>query len=170
MQQDLARSIFVLEEDIEQKKVVLANYKDQVGKFECLQIVYSHFPIAKVEAKVKQYSEKLVSIPLISVKTEDQTYDIYLRRIDKLVTGEYMLIEDLLEKVDNESRYMLISNLTYMEDLLSVNSQRVFAEISTSFKNSPKGLKFKGLIPSVKRHYLYYYPGDRKKTLGFVVG
>lgn len=170
MQQDLARSIFVLEEDIEQKRSVLANYKDQVGKLECLQILYSHFPIAKVDAKMKHYSEKSLNLPLISVKYEDQTFDIFLRRIDKLVTGEYMVIDDLLAKVDNETRYMLISNLTYMEDLLAVNSQRVFTEISTSFKNSPKGLKFKGLIPSVKKQYLYYYPGDRKKTLGFIVG
>jgi hypothetical protein len=148
--------------------------RDKVGKLECLLIIGHHFNVSDISRRCQALhaalsAEGLLAQPLLRVVTRDgHKYSIIISRIDKLVTGEYETIENILSNMDIDKAAMLENNLELLENRLLTNSVELYDSLATPAKMSPLGKKFSGLITSKKRKYLYHYSPDKKRVLGFV--
>jgi len=167
-------NVVSLQKHIADMTAVLELFNDKVGVLECLTIIKSNLKVPELDHAVADLTAKLESyqltdMPLIQVKTTaDEKYDIKLARTDKLITGEYIKLEELLYKMDYEESQTLKKNLEIMQNRLIMNSIKVYNSLKTAAKNTGYGRKFDGLMISKKTKYLYYYPVDKKKTLSFV--
>lgn len=149
-------------------------HNDRIGCLECLHILKYHFNISEIERKIsamhRLFVEKeIFNMPLLRTVSKDGIkYAISIARMDKVVTGEFESIEDLLAKLNPEEAISLSGNLDILEERLLLNSMLVYDSLITSAKLSAFGKKFRGLIVSKKRKYLYHYVPDKKHVLGFV--
>lgn len=149
-------------------------HRDRFGVLECLSILRYHINVAELNRKYQDLQASmsafgLLNRPLDVVSTRDGVkYNIFIARMDKVITGEYETIEELITKMDSEKVALLEVNLEFIEERLLANSVSVFNSLSTSAKSSQFGLKFKGIVTSKKRKYLYHYLPDKKRVLGIV--
>lgn len=167
-------NVHLLQRRIADETLVLDLFQDKIGTLECLTIIGAHFKISELENAISDLSTKfethhIANLPLLQVETIDnQVYDIKIARIDKLITGEYIKIDELYKKLDTEKMINLQKTMDALQNRLIFNSSKVYASLKTALKHTNYGRKFDGLMISKKAKYLYYYTNDRQKTLGFI--
>lgn len=166
-------NITVLQHKIAELTSVLESFNDKIGILECMVIIRSHLNVPELDNMIADMTNKLEAYKSISVlmqvtAADGKEYEIKLARTDKLITGEYLKIEELMHKMSNPDVRSLKENLELMQNRLILNSLKVYGSLRTAAKNTNYGRKFDGLMISKKVKYLYYYPVDKKKTLCFV--
>lgn len=146
---------------------------DRIGTLECLTILHMNLKLRSIADRIKLLTDKfneaqIADIPLTLVNTNDGLYQIRLARGDKLITGEFITIDDLVKILDPTMASKINNNMSIMEEQLIENSLHVYREISSATTRTHYGKQFSGLVKSKKTEYLYFYTPDKKHTLRFI--
>jgi hypothetical protein len=174
MPSSVVSNMIVLSSQISDRNALLDLFNQRIGSLECLTIIKSHFPVDELNNRIGELTNKFATnqignLPLIQIEIDGDIYSIKLARIDKLISGEYINVDELERKMQEENIIALRRDLNRLQETLIENSMNVYASLKTKFKDTNFGKKFDGLMISKKRRYLYFYTNDKKKTLGFIV-
>lgn len=166
-------NMIVLNAQISDRNALLDLFNQRIGSLECLTIIRSHFPVDELANRVNDLTNKfntnqINNLPLLQIDIGGELYNIKLARIDKLIAGEYITIDELERKMQEEHIIALRRDMNRLQEILIENSMNVYSSLKTKFKDTNFGKKFDGLMISKKRRYLYFYTNDKKKTLGFI--
>lgn len=143
----------------------------RIGHIECLQIMKCHFNVDEIERRIQDIQSNLsakglLDLPLMTaISRNGSKYNIVLLRVDKTVNGEFEYLDDFINRFSIDPT--LKSNAERLEERLLSNSVYIYDSLATSLKLSAFGRKFKGLVTSKKRKYLYYYLPDKKRAIAF---
>lgn len=171
---DIISGLSVLQSQAHNIHNLINLHRDRFGVLECLSILRYHMNIVELDRKYRDLQASMSAAgihnkPLDTVITRDGVkYNIFIARMDKVVTGEYETIDELITKIEPEKVPLLEGNLEFIEERLLANSVSMFNSLNTSAKSSQFGSKFKGMITSKKRRYLYHYLPDKKRVLGII--
>lgn len=173
MPSSVASNMIVLSSQIADRNALLELFNQRIGSLECLTIIRSHFPIDELNNRINDLTNRfntnqIANLPLLQLEVEGELYNIKLARIDKLIAGEYITIDELERKMQEENIIALRRDMNRLQETLIENSMNVHSSLKTKFKDTNFGKKFDGLMISKKRRYLYFYTNDKKKTLGFI--
>lgn len=163
-----------LKKSIDAQEQLLRLHTYSVGVLDCIGIMKLHMKIRELDIRQRDLTtemeaQHIIGRPLMGVTTRSgEKYNIVLTRIDRLISGEHETIEDLLSKLNINDIDTVENDLEILSNIVIDNSIRLYESIKSSVKHTPKGKKFRGLNTSGKRKYLYYYPGDKKKSIGFI--